>query len=32
MPECASHEPELYAVGDAEVRCLLYAPHAAEER
>jgi peptide/nickel transport system ATP-binding protein len=32
MPECASREPELYAVGDAEVRCLLYAPHAAEER
>jgi peptide/nickel transport system ATP-binding protein len=25
MPECASREPELLRVGDAEVRCLLYA-------
>jgi peptide/nickel transport system ATP-binding protein len=24
MPECASREPELYPVGGAEVRCLLY--------
>jgi peptide/nickel transport system ATP-binding protein len=24
MPECASREPDLYVVGDAEVRCLLY--------
>jgi peptide/nickel transport system ATP-binding protein len=28
MPECASREPELYPVGDAKVRCLLYAQHA----
>jgi peptide/nickel transport system ATP-binding protein len=25
MPQCLSREPELYRVGDAEVRCLLYA-------
>ena len=25
MPVCVSREPELYRVGDAEVRCLLYA-------
>jgi peptide/nickel transport system ATP-binding protein len=25
MPECLSREPDLYTVGDAEVRCLLYA-------
>lgn len=24
MPACLTHEPELYSVGDAEVRCLLY--------
>jgi hypothetical protein len=24
MPACLTHEPELYAVGDADVRCLLY--------
>jgi len=30
MPECASREPELYPVGDAEVRCLLYGEHATE--
>jgi peptide/nickel transport system ATP-binding protein len=30
MPECASREPELYPVDDAEVRCLLYARHAAK--
>jgi peptide/nickel transport system ATP-binding protein len=30
MPVCRSHEPELYPVGDAEVRCLLYAEHAPE--
>jgi peptide/nickel transport system ATP-binding protein len=32
MPECASREPELYPVGDAEVRCLLYARRATEPR
>jgi peptide/nickel transport system ATP-binding protein len=30
MPACLIHEPELYAVGDAEVRCLLYVEQAAE--
>ncbi len=30
MPECASREPELYPVDDAEVRCLLYAGREAE--
>jgi peptide/nickel transport system ATP-binding protein len=24
MSACLTHEPELYSVGDAEVRCLLY--------
>jgi hypothetical protein len=24
MPICLTHDPELYSVGDAEVRCLLY--------
>jgi len=28
MPECQSREPDLYTVGDAEVRCLLYADDA----
>jgi hypothetical protein len=28
MPECLTHEPALYSVGDAEVRCLLYAERA----
>jgi peptide/nickel transport system ATP-binding protein len=28
MPECAVREPELYRVGDAEVRCILYAESA----
>jgi peptide/nickel transport system ATP-binding protein len=28
MPECLSHEPELYPLGDAEVRCLLYVDQA----
>jgi len=32
MPECASREPELYPVRDAEVRCLLYAERATESR
>jgi len=32
MPECVGREPELYPVDDAEVRCLLYARHAAEAR
>jgi peptide/nickel transport system ATP-binding protein len=31
-PECVVHAPELYPVGDAEVRCLLYAGHASEAR
>jgi peptide/nickel transport system ATP-binding protein len=30
MPACLTHEPELYPVGDARVRCLLYAEHEAE--
>jgi peptide/nickel transport system ATP-binding protein len=30
MPACLSHEPELYEVGDADVRCLLYAEQAKE--
>jgi len=30
MPVCLSHEPELYPVGGAEVRCLLYAEQAKE--
>jgi peptide/nickel transport system ATP-binding protein len=30
MPACLSHEPELYRVGDAEVRCLLYVDQAKE--
>jgi peptide/nickel transport system ATP-binding protein len=30
MPACLSREPELYTVGDAEVRCLLYAEQAKE--
>jgi peptide/nickel transport system ATP-binding protein len=30
MPECLSREPELFRVGDAEVRCLLYAEQAKE--
>jgi peptide/nickel transport system ATP-binding protein len=28
MPECLTRPPELYAVGDARVRCLLYAEQA----
>jgi peptide/nickel transport system ATP-binding protein len=32
MPECLSREPELFAVGHAEVRCLLYAERATEAR
>jgi peptide/nickel transport system ATP-binding protein len=28
MPQCPSHEPDLYAVGDADVRCLLYTEQA----
>jgi peptide/nickel transport system ATP-binding protein len=32
MPACLTHEPELYVVDDAEVRCLLYAEQAAELR
>jgi peptide/nickel transport system ATP-binding protein len=31
MPVCLTHRPELYRVGDAEVRCLLYAEQAEEE-
>src|SRR4051812_37513022 len=31
MPACVSHEPELYAVSDADVRCLLYEQQAAQE-
>jgi peptide/nickel transport system ATP-binding protein len=30
MPECVSRRPDLYPVGGAEVRCLLYAEQAAE--
>jgi peptide/nickel transport system ATP-binding protein len=30
MPACLSHQPELYPVGDAEVRCLLYDARAKE--
>jgi peptide/nickel transport system ATP-binding protein len=30
MPACLTHEPELYPVGDARVRCLLYTEQAAE--
>jgi peptide/nickel transport system ATP-binding protein len=30
MPECVRREPELYPVGDAEVRCLLYTERATE--
>jgi peptide/nickel transport system ATP-binding protein len=30
MPECASHRPELYRMGDTTVRCLLYAEQAKE--
>ena len=30
MPACLNREPELYPVGDAEVRCLLYAEQAKE--
>jgi peptide/nickel transport system ATP-binding protein len=30
MPVCPSREPELYPVGGAEVRCLLYTEHANE--
>jgi peptide/nickel transport system ATP-binding protein len=30
MPACLTREPELYAVGDARVRCLLYEEGAAE--
>jgi peptide/nickel transport system ATP-binding protein len=30
MPVCVSCEPELYAMGESEVRCLLYAEHAKE--
>jgi peptide/nickel transport system ATP-binding protein len=30
MPACVRQEPELYAVGDAEVRCLLYEKQARE--
>jgi peptide/nickel transport system ATP-binding protein len=32
MPDCVVHEPELYPVGDVEVRCLLYARQATEAR
>jgi peptide/nickel transport system ATP-binding protein len=28
MPECVSHPPALYPMGDTTVRCLLYADHA----
>jgi hypothetical protein len=31
MPHCLTVEPELYAVGGARVRCLLYTEHAAKE-
>jgi peptide/nickel transport system ATP-binding protein len=31
MPVCLTDRPELYRVGDAEVRCLLYAEQAEEE-
>jgi peptide/nickel transport system ATP-binding protein len=30
MPECLSREPDLYRVGDGDVRCLLYAEQAKE--
>ena len=30
MPECLSHDPELYRMGDTTVRCLLYADQAKE--
>jgi peptide/nickel transport system ATP-binding protein len=30
MPQCLTRDPELYRVGDADVRCLLYAEQAAE--
>jgi hypothetical protein len=30
MPSCLSHEPDLYRVGGAEVRCLLYVDQAKE--
>jgi peptide/nickel transport system ATP-binding protein len=30
MPSCLTHEPDLYSVGDAEVRCLLYTERAKE--
>ncbi len=30
MPACLSIEPDLYRVGDADVRCLLYAEQAKE--
>jgi len=30
MPECVTHEPELYRIGDTTVRCLLYADQARE--
>jgi peptide/nickel transport system ATP-binding protein len=30
MPQCVSREPELYRVGEAEVRCLLYEERAKE--
>ena len=29
MPECPHSEPELYSVDETQVRCLLYADHAA---
>jgi peptide/nickel transport system ATP-binding protein len=31
FPECLTRKPELYAVGDTEVRCLLYAEREAKE-
>jgi peptide/nickel transport system ATP-binding protein len=31
MPHCLTVEPDLYAVGGAQVRCLLYAEHPAKE-
>jgi hypothetical protein len=30
MPACLTHEPDLYAVEDARVRCLLYAEQVTE--
>jgi hypothetical protein len=30
MPACRAREPDLYALGDAQVRCLLYDEQAQE--